>query len=407
MDENKYQVAYASAPQSTGFNVVELAVPKAGTTVTTRFTALKPGCNLNENDPAEYNNGNAGTWLSAGVTKYNSVSRAGARGFRIGYVFLKSDGTREYYNDDTVHCKGTGEVTEDISAEVPTGTKRMFLVIAPSPLTYIQHQWDDDIRNDDQWPYQFELLGTDATSVTPYVKEPDFELVIDGRPVGDVTLTYEVTLPPTSGHDGATVTFSGSALNALCTAFQMEGDDLFNQILPYGSSQPDGTIMNYAARANGSLQRVAKTTNGDFGHWFNASGTAITYGTGCVVFAEFTKSSKSGVIGQYPNANSTGAKRTVREALRYKTSDGQTATAYLVFNVTFQSNATPRSYLASIDYTDPTPDGIQSIDNGQLTIDNEAAAIYDLSGRRIINLPLKGVGRSRLYIIGSKKFLSR
>jgi hypothetical protein len=274
-------------------------------------------------------------------------------------------------------------------------------------LTYIQHQWDDAIKNDDQWPYQFELLGTDATSVTPYVKEPDFEKVIDGRPVGNVTLTYDIVLPPTSGHDGATVTFSGSALNALCTAFQMEGDDLFNQILPYGSSQSDGTIMNYAARANGSLQRVAKTTNGDFGHWFNASGTAISYGTGCVVFAEFTKSSKSALVGQYPNANSTGAKRTVREALRYKTSDGQTATAYLVFNVTFQSNATPNSYLASIDYTDPTPDGIQSIDNGQLIIDNEAATIYDLSGRRIINLPLKGAGRPRLYIIGCKKFLSR
>jgi len=383
LDENKYQVAYASAPQSTGFNVVELAVPQAGTTVTTRFTALKPASALDENDPGEYNNGNPGTWLSAGVRKYNSVSRVAARGFRVGYVFLKNDGTREYHNDDIVHCKGTGEATEDISAEVPAGTKRLFLVIAPALATYIQHQWDDDIRNDDQWPYQFELVGTSATSVIPYVKEPDFEKAIDGRPISDVTLTYEVVLPPTSGHDGASVSFSGSALNALCTAFQMEGDELFGQILPYSSSQPNGTIMNYAARPNGSLQRVAKTTNGDFGHWFNASGTAISYGSGCVVFAEFTKASKSAVVGQYPNANKDGAKRTVREALHYKDANGKTATAYLVFNVTFQSGATPRSYLADIDYTDPTPDGIVPIDNGQSRIDNEEADIYDLSGRKL------------------------
>ena len=407
LGDNKYQVAYASAPQSTGFNVVELDVPQAGTTVTTRFTALKPGSDLGENDPAEYNNGNPGSWLSAGVTKYNSSSKPGARGFRVGYVFLKNDGTREYYNDDIVHCKGTGEVTEDISAEVPDGTKRMFLVVAPALATYIQHKWDDDIKNDDQWPYQFELIGTDASSVTPYVKEPDFEKVIDGRPVADVTLTYEVVLPPTSGHNGATVTFSGSALGALCTAFQMEGDDLFSQILTYASSQPDGTIMNYAARRGGSLQRVAQTTNGDFGHWFNASGTAIYYGTGCVVFAEFTKASKSALVGQYPGANRSGAKRTVREALHYKTSDGQTATAYLVFNVTFQTNATPHSYLASIDYTDPTPDGIPSIDNGQLIIDNEADAIYDLSGRKLSIVNRQSSIPKGLYIIGGKKFLAK
>ena len=87
---------------------------------------------------------------------------------------LKNDGTREYYNDNTVHGKGTGEVTEDITAEVPTGTKHMFLVVSPALSTYIQHKWDENIKNDDQWPYQFELVGTTATSIIPYVKEPDF-----------------------------------------------------------------------------------------------------------------------------------------------------------------------------------------------------------------------------------------
>ena len=394
LGENKYQVAYASAPQGTGFNVIELSVPTAGATITTRFTALTPGCALHDTDPGEYNNGNV--LVNAGVRKYNSVS-AFARGFRVGYVFLKNDGTREYYNDSTVHGKGTDEVTEDITTKVPTGTKRMFLVVSPALSTYVQHKWDENIKNDDQWPYQFELIGTTATSIIPYVKEPDFQKAIDGRSIADVTLTYDVILPPTSDYSGATVNFSGSALNALCTAFQMEGNDIFNQVLTYSSSQANGTIMNYAAKADGSLQKVGKTTNGDFGHWFNANGTAISYGSGCVVYAEFTKSTKSVVIGQFPNANADGTKRTIREALCYKDRDGKKATAYIVFNITFQAGATARSYLAGIDYTAQNPEAVSAI----YTEKSRERRIYDLQGCRI-NKEDKSHG---IYIVDGKKVM--
>ena len=395
LDDSKYQVAYASVPQSTGFNVVELSVPEAGTSITTRFTALTPGCNLNEADPGEYNNGNANALMRAGVTKYNLVSNASARGFRVGYVFLKNNNTREYYNDDIVHCKGTDEVTDNITTEVPAGTKRMFLVVSPALSGYIQHKWDENIKNDDQWPYQFELVNTTATSVIPYIKEPEFEKVIDGRNISNVTLTYDVVLPPSSGYDGATVNFSGSALNALCTAFQMEGNDLFGQILSYSSSQRNGTIMNYAAKADGTLQKVGKTTNGDFGHWFNASGTAISYGSGCMVYAEFTKSTKSVVVGQFPNANSNGTKRTIREALHYQDNNGSSATAYLVFNITFQTGVTAHSHLASIDYTIPS-----SIPSVRLSPD-ETSGTYDLQGRKV-NQENMVCG---VYIVNGKKLV--
>jgi len=170
--KNKYQVAYASAPQSTGFNVIELSVPAAGKTITTRFTALTPGCALNAADPGEYNNGNPNALVRSGVTKYNDVSNASARGFRMGYVFLKDDGSREYYNDDIVHCKGTGEVTEKITAKMPAGTKRIFLVVCPALSTYIQHKWDENIITDDQWPYQFELINTTAPNINTNTKIP-------------------------------------------------------------------------------------------------------------------------------------------------------------------------------------------------------------------------------------------
>ena len=351
--ENKYQVAYSSTPQSTGFNVVELNVPASGTTLTTKFTALQPGCELSKADPGLYNNGNANSLVSAGVTRYNNVNDASARGFRVGYVFLKTDGTRQYVNDGIVHGTGTDIVTEDITTTVPANTSRIFLVVAPALSTYVMHKWDDNIKNDDQWPYQFEIEGTTAKSVTPYIEEPDFPLQLDDRRVSDVTLTYNVVLPPTNGYDAATVNFTGSGLNALCTAFQLPADDLSGRIVPYSSSHNIGAIMNYPVSANGTLQNLGKTTNGDFGHWFNASGTAVTYGTGCVAYAEFTKSTHSAAVGQYPSANSNGRRRTIREALRYKNDQGDIATATLVFNITFQSGVNAYSYLTDIDYVKP------------------------------------------------------
>ena len=380
LGEEHYQVSYSSTPQCTGFNVIELAVPAAGTAVTTHLTGLTPGCALAEGDPAVYNNGIANSLVPADVTTYNAVDNPSARGFRVGYVFCKSDGSVEYATDGIVHCQGKDVVTEDFVGTVPSGVSRMFLVITPSLRRYFCHRWDEDITNDDQWPYQFALEGTTAVSVIEDEAEPDFELVIDGREIADVTLTYEVTLPPTNGYDGATVAFSGSGLNALCTAFQMLGDPLFNQILTYSSGQQRGTIMNYPVNAAGVLQALGKTTNGDFGHWFNASGTAINYGSSGSAYAEFTKATKSAVVGQYPSANPDGTKRTIREALKYIDTSGKTAEARLIFNITFKSGAAPRSRLSKIDYVNPTPSAVHEV---QGTDNARPAAVYDLGGRRV------------------------
>lgn len=398
--DDKYQVSYSSTPQCSGFNVIELAVPAVGTSVTTRLTGLTPGCALAEGDPAVYNNGVAGSLIPAGVTNYNSVSMPSARGFRVGYVFYKGDGTTEYSDDGIVHCEGKDEVTEDITTTVPSGVSRMFLVITPALKNYFPHRWDENITNDDQWPYQFALEGTTATSVTVDEAEPDFELVIDGREIADVKLTYEVTLPPTSGYDGATVAFSGSGLNVLCTAFQMQGDDLFNQILTYSANQQRGTIMNYPLTASGVLQKLDKTTNGDFGNWFNSSGTAISWGgTNCSAFAEFYKATKSALVGQYPSANPDGTQRTIREALKYIDASGKVAVARLIFNITFKDGAAAHSRLSKIDYVAPAPSAVGAVKAEQE--ESRSGVVYDLNGR---NLGTKSPSelRSGTYIIDGK-----
>ncbi len=368
LGEKQYQVAYHSAPQSTGFNVIELDVPSSGTTITTAFKALQHGCALNAKDPATYNDGVANASISTGVKNYNSAGTASYRGFRVGYVFLKTDGTREYVNDNTVHCTGTAETTENISTTVPANTSRIFLVVAPALTTYVKHPWDEDISNDDQWPYNFTLTGTDLKTKSQTVvytedipNEPEFTKQIDGRSIADVTLTYNVTLPPdASEYTGTTLTVKDGALNALATAFQMEGDNIFNNAVAYNSSQSNGTIMNYAVNASDNLQSNESTAGGDFGYWFNASGDVTNWGNNSVVYIEFTKSSKSVVIGQYPGANSAGTTRTIRDALVYKDANGNTARATIVFNITFKTGAAAIAYLSAIDYTKPAPTTVNS-----------------------------------------------
>ncbi len=361
--DNQYQVAYRSAPQSTGFNVIELDVPTSGTTVTTALKALQHGCALDEKDPATYNNGEPNTNVKAGVSNYNSAGSASYRGFRMGYVFLKSDGTRQYYNDNTVHCTGTAETTESISTTVPANTSRMFLVVMPSLTTYVQHKWDETMSNDDQWPYSFTLTGTDLKTKSETVvyteaipEEPEFTKVIDGRDISDVTLTYNVILPvDASGYTGAGVTLNtGSAVNALCTAFQLESSAIFGHVIDYTASQGNNTIMSCALTSSGTIQANAKNTNGTFGHWFNASGTVADWGNNTVVFTQYDDQYASCTVGQMPGANSNGITRTVREGLIYKDSSGNTAKATIIYNVTFKTDATAIAYLTDIDYVEPS-----------------------------------------------------
>ncbi len=364
LGEKQYQVAYASVPQSTGFNVIELTVPSSGTTITTAFKALTHGCALNECDPGQYNNGVANSLVSAGVKNYNSAGSASYRGFRVGYVFLKSDGSVSYYNDGTVHCTGTAETTENISTSVPSNTSRIFLVVAPALTTYVKHAWDEDISNDDQWPYSFTLTNTDIKSgkATIYTEaipeEPEFTKVIDGRNIADVTLTYNVILPPSSSdYTGAGLTLNaGSTANALCTAFQLESSSIFNEskLVDYTASQSNGTIMSCAISSSGNVLTSANNTNGTYGHWFNSSGNVIAWGSSCVAFTQIDETYTNVTIGQYPGVNSNGTTRTIREGLVYKDNNGKKATATFVYNITFKTGASPIAYLTDIDYTEPT-----------------------------------------------------
>ena len=387
--DGRYQVALASCPQGTGFNVIPLQVPEAGTDVTTHLTGLRPNAALADADPGEYLDGNS-QYSKYSQRHYIMGGSRTDRGFRMGYVALMKDGSRRYFSEDSVYCQGASIVTEDYSMTVPEGVSQLWLVVSPALKHYTQHKWDEKIDADDMWPYQLQFEGTDiGASATVYASP-----TIDGRDISDVTYTYDVTFPrDTQGYSGASVSVSGQAAATLGTAFQMQNTDIASKMQNYSSSGPsNGRVMFYAVNPDGQLAKSGSTANG-YGHWFDKSGKVCAYSSG-YVYSEFNASSLVFTLGQYPGKCANGSKYTIRQALRYKKAAGDEAVATFVFNITIGSTASVT--LQSIDYDDPTL-GIERLENSEKHFEN--TAIYDLSGRRV-SQPTRGI-----YIQNGRKFV--
>lgn len=387
--DGRYQVALASCPQGTGFNVIPLQVPEAGTDITTHLTGLRPNAALADADPGEYLDGNS-QYSKYSQRHYIMGGSRTDRGFRMGYVALMKDGSRRYFSEDSVYCQGASIVTEDYSMTVPEGVSQLWLVVSPALKHYTQHKWDEKIDADDMWPYQLQFEGTDIGARATVYASP----TIDGRDISDVTYTYDVTFPrDTQGYSGASVSVSGQAAATLGTAFQMQNTDIASKMQNYSSSGPsNGRVMFYAVNPDGQLAKSGSTANG-YGHWFDKSGKVCAYSSG-YVYSEFNASSLVFTLGQYPGKCANGSKYTIRQALRYKKAAGEEAVATFVFNITIGSTASVT--LQSIDYDDPTL-GIERLENSEKHIEN--TAIYDLSGRRV-SQPTRGI-----YIQNGRKFV--
>ena len=389
---HSYQVALASCPQSTGFNVIPLQVPDAGTQVTTHFTALANGSPLLEADPAEEMNGET-QWAKSERTTYIRNAIFASRGFRLGYVALMKDGTRQYFNEDKVYCQGTKEVTEDVSFTLPENVERLWLIVSPAPTSYVQHKWTEKADNAEQWPYRFELEGTDIGSQATVYTAP----ILDGRPVADVTFTYNVCLPANvQDYTPYSVNVSGQALGMLGTAFQMNPADIAGKMQDYSSTLNSNRVMFYAANAStGSLYESGSTANG-YGHWFNASGVPISYGNaGARIYSEFSVTGFTFNIGQFPGRCKAGDVFAISQALRYRQGADNYAVARFVFNISIQAGA-GHAELVSIDYDDASGiDGTTA--DGQPT---NRQGIYTLTGQKV-NAPR----RHGIYIVNGKKVI--
>ncbi|WP_431292100.1 DUF6055 domain-containing protein [Pedobacter sp. P26] len=128
LTDGSYQVAYNRAPGTTGYNVIPLTVPAAGTVVSTVFTGMV-------NAPG-----------------YNQVANPARAGWRHGYVALLNTGERRY--------SGMWTNNATSSFTVPAGTVKLWYVVTGAPTTYAPHPWDENEANDDQWPYKVKFTNS-------------------------------------------------------------------------------------------------------------------------------------------------------------------------------------------------------------------------------------------------------
>lgn len=308
---NTYQVAYSSCPQSTGFNIVPLTVPSSGTTVSVNFTALAPGSNLLGGDPKQYVNGET-QYATTTATKYNAATYASRRGFRLGFVAYLRNGTRQYFGGDQVLCTGTGESTTTISCTVPSNTSKLFMIVVPALTSYIRHNWDENVSNDDMWPYRFVINNTtlgSAATVTNVQETQEGDTEIR-------TYTYDVERYTNKGYAGETINIA----------------DMSNALSWLGISDVSSATTYFINGSDGS--KVANAMN-TYDGWCDATGNACSWGSSACLCAKFTPATSNDLwICTMPgNDGTSGITYTATWALYYESGTTKKQVNF-TFNVT-------------------------------------------------------------------------
>lgn len=287
LEDGSYRVNYEYAPGTTGYNVIRLNVPAAGTQIAADFTGLV-------NEPG-----------------YSQVQDVGSAGWRYGYVALLDNGQRVYSDMNS----GT---TNTATFTVPANCSKLWFVVTGAPNTYKPHPWDDNEGNDDQWPYKVKFTNTNLYG----------EIAFDGTEVPeDVTLTFDVAFPYSeTTYIGATVQLDGDDLFNVAKALVLQPADIVSKI--------GNEVKFYAVENNGQLN--ANTTANGLGHWFSSAGDVISWGPNAAVFSEFTESSWLFTLGQYPGQTVAGTTYTIKQALVYEHEPGQFVQATFIFNITIE-----------------------------------------------------------------------
>lgn len=314
LDDGSYQVAYNKCPGTTGYNVIPLNVPEAGTSVLVEFNGIQPGSALAPNDPGNYSDdGKNGT-----TKKYNDgqLTRAG---WRYGYVALLSNGERVYGD---MHKKGASTV----EFVVPENCERLWFVVLGAPTSYKAHPWDEIESNDEQWPYKIKITNSDLLGT--------INLNPNEQPK-DITLTYNVSFKADDvGYTGTAVNlYNTGDIAKLAQAFVQQPTTIAS-LLQNPKSSPAPNKITFSAVESQNNDNYETTANG-YGFWFDSNGDVIGWGAAndSKIFVEFNADSMEFSIGQYPGKSKSGDKYTVKEALTY-IKNGATFKATFIFNIT-------------------------------------------------------------------------
>lgn len=268
-ENDEYQITYANCPGATGFNVVPLFVPANGGEVKVNFRGLGYGAPIAKADKSNIVDGDG---LSKGKpSSYNAAGGAENMGWRYGFVALK--GTQRTYS--TVGRDATGTLTFD----VPAGTEYLYLVVQGSPEEYMSHGWDDEETNDPQFPYAITLEGTDVANYQAPA-EATYE-VVDGELIGKLTLTVSA--------ENEDWVFNTYDINepAVQQFFGLSEAELAEAIVqPVVGEQQIPTEGKIVVLNENNAGEIGDMPTANVGYWLDATGTAVNWGNGQLVYYE-------------------------------------------------------------------------------------------------------------------------
>ena len=265
-----YTVDYSRAPEATGFNHIRVNVPEDGN-VSVRFEGLP------------------------NASGFNRVKDESIAGWNVGFVALMQDGSRKYSEGTRVRTSA------DISWTVPEGTQKLWFVVAATPETYLQHLWDEDNTNDEQWPFRVKFTGTDLFG----------NLNFDGteQPYS-ISLEHDITASASAGYAGPSFELEDDVFE-IARAFVMKPSDIVSALGDFTNVRtssvklvavkPDGTLdTSYTSKDPDSYY----SANG-FGFWYAADGSVTTWGS-AYTFMEYTPSTWTCNFGVHPNRVESG-----------------------------------------------------------------------------------------------------
>jgi hypothetical protein len=122
VEDGYYQIAEEQIPQAYGYNAIKLQVPPTETEVTVEFEGLE--------------------------NEWSSIA-----GWRWGFVRILTDGKPVYEETQKTEL-GTTSVT------ITDNTSELWFLVSGAPTEHINHIWDDDNGNDENFPYRLKFTNT-------------------------------------------------------------------------------------------------------------------------------------------------------------------------------------------------------------------------------------------------------
>ena len=257
-----YTVDYSRAPEATGFNHIRLNIPDDGK-LSVHFEGIP------------------------GDAAFNPVKDASIAGWNVGFVALMKDGTRQYSECTRVRDNA------DIAYTVPSGAEKLWLVVAATPEKYLQHPWDEDNTNDEQWPFRVKFTGTDLFG----------NLSFDGTETPmSIEIEHDITTSAAAGYAGTSFTLDDDVIE-IAKAFVMQPSDIVAAIPSDRANVQSGTVKIAAVLPDGTLS-YNYTANG-YGFWYGADGSVQSWGA-AYTYMEYDVSTWSCQFGVHPDKVKSG-----------------------------------------------------------------------------------------------------